>query len=174
MEHDLECAHDRIRLLEISLGEYLDENVKSKNENKIFQKRLKAMTEDNEQTTKSGEVQVLREELNKFISHVSEQLADLKAKTATSAKSRQNQNPQSKCHLASVNRFNSLRSHINSMEKEEISSDGTSNADVDTPSPRTRSRRRRRRARKLKMVPGLDTYSQVVSGVKNPLYSRQV
>lgn len=71
--------------------------------------------------------------------------------------------------MTSVNRFNPLRFDTNGEEKEESSSDGTSDGDVDTPpTPETRSRRRRR-AKKLKVVPGLDTYSQSVSGVKKAI-----
>ena len=62
-----------------------------------------------------------------------------------------------------------MRFQVNGEEKEESSTTGSSDeADVESPpTPRTRRRRRKRRAKKLTVVPGLDTYSQAVSGEKS-------
>ena len=162
LEHDLKRANDQIRLLEVSLGDYLDENVRCKNENKVYQKRLKDMEDNNEHTTNNGEVFKLKEDLNKFKSYVSKEISDLKVKAGNAS-----QNSKSKCILNSENRFKPLQFNVNGVERDESSTDYSSDADVDTPpTPRTRIRRRRRRAKKLAIVPGMGTYSQALTGEK--------
>ena len=163
------CAQDRIRLLEESVGEYMDENVKCKNENKVYQQRIKNLMEDKgENATQNKEINKLKEDLNKFKNSVSKELTELKGKVSS-----ENIIPRMKSSLSTENRFSSLRFVNNAEEEDEHTSECSSDeGDADVPqSPRTRSRRRRKQAKKLNVVPGVGTYSQAVAGVKNVVFS---
>ena len=78
LENDLQCAKDQIILLEKSLGDYLDENMKYKNENKVIQRKLKDTKDGNMEQMTNNEIHQIKPELGKLKSHVSNELSDLK------------------------------------------------------------------------------------------------
>lgn len=165
----LKKTQDRIRLLEESVGEYMDENVKCKNENKVYQQRIKNLENKDEHATQNKEINKLKEDFNKFKNSVSKELTELKGKVSS-----ENIIPRMKSSLSTENRFSSLRFTNNAEEEDEHTSECSSDeGDADVPkSPRTRSRRRRKQATKLNVMPGLGTYSQAVAdGKKNVVFS---
>ena len=167
LENDLQCAKDQIILLEKSLGDYLDENMKYKNENKVIQRKLKDTKDGNMEQMTNNEIHQIKQELGKLKSHVSKELSELKVKVSSINASTSRQ-LMSSCTLETVNRFKPLQFSTNNEEKEESSTQGSSDegdAD-DPPTPRTASRRRRKRSKKLKVVPGIISYSQAIAGMK--------
>ena len=150
--------------MEVNLGQFLDENMQYKNEIKVYQKKMKYVEEEVAQVPTSNEIDNLRDELKSFKKHVSQEINGIKMQMSKESKEVQ---PS----LASSTYFRPLNFHVNSREKCEsstaISSDDDHNGEP--PSPRTRSRRRKKKAKQLSIVPGLETYSQAVTGEKNSI-----